>query len=156
MAKLGQPTKITEKIKKQIMGLSKLGLTDKEIAAGVGIAEKTIHNWKKKYPEFFEALKNTKKEADKKVELSLFQRACGYEHDDEQLFFDKMSGEVIREKIIKKYPPDVAACIFWLKNRQPDKWRDKTEVNLNQRTVTRIKKSFDGTTNSETETEDNV
>jgi hypothetical protein len=23
------------------------------------------------------------------------------------------------------YPPDTVACIFWLKNRRPDLWRDK-------------------------------
>ena len=25
-------------------------------------------------------------------------------------------------------PPDVTAQIFWLKNRRPDRWRDKVEA----------------------------
>lgn len=29
---------------------------------------------------------------------------------------------------IEHYPPDTTAAIFWLKNRQPAKWRDKKEV----------------------------
>ena len=26
------------------------------------------------------------------------------------------------------FPPDTAAAFIWLKNRQPDRWRDKKEV----------------------------
>jgi hypothetical protein len=33
---------------------------------------------------------------------------------------DEDSSKTVR----KHYPPDVTACIFWLKNRQPEKWRD--------------------------------
>jgi len=29
---------------------------------------------------------------------------------------------------VKHYPPDTTAAIFWLKNRQPAKWREKQEV----------------------------
>jgi hypothetical protein len=28
----------------------------------------------------------------------------------------------------ERYPPDTAAAIFWLKNRQPKHWRDKVET----------------------------
>ena len=28
-------------------------------------------------------------------------------------------------KITREIPPETAAGIFWLKNRRPDKWRDK-------------------------------
>jgi hypothetical protein len=30
-------------------------------------------------------------------------------------------------EVVKHYPPDPTAAIFWLKNRQKDKWRDKRE-----------------------------
>ena len=29
---------------------------------------------------------------------------------------------------VKHYPPDTTAAIFWLKNRQVERWRDKQEV----------------------------
>jgi hypothetical protein len=35
---------------------------------------------------------------------------------------------VIRAGIVEHYPPDTTACIFWLKNRQPQRWRDRVEV----------------------------
>ena len=31
-------------------------------------------------------------------------------------------------EIVKHYPPDTAALIFWLKNRQPGRWRYKAEI----------------------------
>jgi hypothetical protein len=30
--------------------------------------------------------------------------------------------------LVKCYPPDTAAASLWLRNRQPAKWRDKTDV----------------------------
>lgn len=30
----------------------------------------------------------------------------------------------------KEVPPDVTAQIFWLKNRRPDLWRDKQDLNV--------------------------
>src|SRR6516225_6395600 len=47
--------------------------------------------------------------ADERVVVSLYQRALGYDHNG------------------KHYPPDVTACIFWLKNRAPEEWRDRRE-----------------------------
>ena len=38
--------------------------------------------------------------------------------------------EVLAERKVKEVVPDTTAQIFWLKNRKPDKWRDKQEVNL--------------------------
>lgn len=39
---------------------------------------------------------------------------------------------VLAEKKIKHIVPDTTAQIFWLKNRKPAEWRDKTEVNVTQ------------------------
>lgn len=40
-------------------------------------------------------------------------------------------------------PPDTTSCIFWLKNRQKDKWRDKTEqeVTVNDGIAERLKRA---------------
>jgi hypothetical protein len=35
-----------------------------------------------------------------------------------------IGGQVVRETVRKYYPPDVTACIYWTKNRMPEKWRD--------------------------------
>jgi len=80
----------------------------------------------------YESLKNAinegKASADAKVERKLYERALGYEVEEEQkvLNVSKEGGSRIgRITITKKHvPPDPTSCIFWLKNRHPDIWRD--------------------------------
>lgn len=86
--------------------LSLLGLTEDEMSGVFGISRRTFNSWKRKYPEFQKALQQGMFFADGEVAESLYRRACG---DEKKL-------------------PDTSACIFWLKNRQPDKWRDKRDV----------------------------
>lgn len=113
------------------------GYTDKEIAKELGVTEQTLNNYKKDYPEFFESLKRGKAIADGKVELSLFQRAMGYSHPDVNV--SNYQGGVTITPIIKHYPPDPTSMIFWLKNRQPQRWRDKQEIETtNKNQPTRI------------------
>lgn len=105
--------------------LAKLGATDAELADAFEVSEQTINNWKKAHIEFSLALKKGKTLADAEVASKLFHRATGYSHDD--LDIRVVNGEIIQTPIIKHYPPDTTAAIFWLKNRQRNKWRDKPE-----------------------------
>ena len=104
------------------------GFTDKQIAKALGVTEQTINNYKKDYPEFFESLKRGKDIADGKVEVALFQRAMGYSHPDTHI--SNYQGTITRTEVIKHYPPDPTSMIFWLKNRQPDKWREKQDIEM--------------------------
>lgn len=68
-------------------------------------------------------------EADAVIAQKLFHRAKGYEHPEDKIFND--SGKPLVVPTVKHYPPDTTAAIFWLKNRQPKKWRDKQEIDQN-------------------------
>jgi hypothetical protein len=105
-----------------------LGAIDKELADFFEVAENTINVWKRKHKEFELALKEGKEQADTNVADRLYQRAIGYSHPEEKLF--QYNGEVIRAETIKHYPPDTTAMIFWLKNRQKDRWRDRQDHEL--------------------------
>lgn len=107
----------------QATKLCKLGATEKEIAHFFGVA--TISNWKTAHPEFNEALKEGKEYADANVAESLYQRAIGYSHPDVHITSHK--GHITITEIVKHYPPDTVACIYWLKNRRRDLWRDAQE-----------------------------
>ena len=63
--------------------------------------------------------------ADARVAESLYHRAVGYAHKAEEI--KVINGEVVRVRTTKRYPPDVTACIFWLKNRQRAKWRGRPD-----------------------------
>jgi hypothetical protein len=100
------------------------GLTEDEIAAKLGICRDTLFEWKKKYPELSDALKESKDAADGQVEMSLFKRAVGYEYEETKVIATKDGKAVKVEKTKKHVAPDVTAQIFWLKNRQRQKWCD--------------------------------
>lgn len=77
-------------------------------------------------------VKKGKQYANCNVVDSMYHKAIGYEHDDEEIKVVPLGSgegsEIQRVKIRKIYPPDTTAAIFWLKNRQPDKWRDKQDI----------------------------
>lgn len=123
--KTGRPSKYRPELDEQAEKLCRLGATDKEIAAFFGVRESTLNNWKLKHPSFVESLKRGKDEVDALVEQSLFRRAMGYSHQSEKVF--QYQGGIVRAKTVEHYAPDTTACIFWLKNRQPDSWRDRRE-----------------------------
>jgi len=125
----GQPTKFNETLGMAIVYLASLpDHDDKKIASKLGITERTLSNWKQKHYEFFLALKDAKMEPDSLVEKSLFERAMGYSTTEVKCFLHK--GKIITKEIIRHYPPDPTSMIFWLKNRQPQKWRDKHELHM--------------------------
>lgn len=106
--------------------LCKLGATNKDLANFFDVIEKTIANWKQKHSKFSAALDAGKAEADAKVVKSLYQRAIGYSHEAVKIFND--SGRPLIVPYTEHYPPDTTACIYWTKNRMPDEWRDRQEV----------------------------
>lgn len=122
----GRPTKYKPEFDQQAEKLCKLGATDIELADFFEVVEDTINEWKKVHESFSVSVKRGKIEADAMVASKLFHRATGYEHPEVDI---KMyEGHIITTDLVKHYPPDPTSMIFWLKNRQPSKWRDKTEV----------------------------
>lgn len=99
-----------------------LGAIDIDLAEFFGVTERTIYLWKKKYPSFLEATKEAKDQVDARVVNALFHKAIGFQTNKGQV------------------PPDTTACIFWLKNRQPDKWSDKQEVDHKGEMVHKIER----------------
>jgi len=108
--------------------LALLGATDEQMAKAMGIAVSSLNNWKVSRPDFMEAMKAGKDQADSEIAKSLFHRARGYSHPEVHIAVikDRETGqiEVVQTPTIKHYPPDTTACIFWLKNRQKTLWRD--------------------------------
>ena len=85
----------------RVPGWARDGLTDQQIAEKMGIGVRTLYEWKKKHPQFSQALKSGKEVVDYAVENALLKKA--------------LAG-------------DVGACCFWLKNRRPDKWKDRIDA----------------------------
>lgn len=134
----GRPSKYRDEFAQQAYKLCLLGHTDAELAEFFDVAESTVNEWKQQHEEFSESIKRGKAIADAEVVESLFKRATGYSHDDTH--FSTYEGVVTETPTTKHYPPDPTALIFWLKNRQPKKWRDKHEVAVETNGVQRIRR----------------
>ena len=135
----GRPPKYKSEFAEQAYKLCLLGATDKELAGFFEVEEKTVNNWKAAHPEFLQALKSGKVEADTNVANRLYMRANGYEYQEKT--YERIENMVVTPEgdvqavpgtriktVVKQMAPDVTAQIFWLKNRQKNKWRDKHEV----------------------------
>lgn len=106
----------------------KAGMTDQEFADAIGISRSVLHEWRKNFPEFKKAFKGGKKYSDDKVVKSLFERALGYQYKETEI--RETDKGVFEKTTIKQMAADPTSMIFWLKNRQPEKWRDRHEINL--------------------------
>lgn len=122
---MARPSKYKEEFCEQAEQLCVLGATDSQLAKFFKVRESTLNNWKKSHPEFLESLKGAKAISDELVVRSLFERATGYSHPDTHI--SNYLGKITCTPITKHYPPDPTSCIFWLKNRDKDNWRDKPD-----------------------------
>lgn len=112
----------------RIEGWARDGLTDIQIAHNIGVTRKSLHSWKTRFPEIANALKKGKEVVDIQVENALLKRALGYEVTEYVIDSDGK-----KRAVKKQVVPDVTAMIFWLKNRKPQEWRDKRDVQVEGR-----------------------
>lgn len=129
-APVGRPSKFDHAFVPQAEKLAALGATDIEVADFFGINVRTLYAWKNEHSEFSQALKVGKSTADDRVERSLFQRAIGYEQDDVKIFMPANAPAPVYAPYRAKVAPDTTAAIFWLKNRRPDLWRDRSDITV--------------------------
>lgn len=125
---MARPSKYKAVFAEQAEKLCKLGATDRELADFFQVSESTLNLWKLEHEAFSESLKHGKEIADKRVEQSLYHRAMGYSHQAVKIFHEKGEPEPVIVNYIEHYPPDTTACIFWLKNRKPEEWRDVQKI----------------------------
>ena len=126
------------------------GLTDEQIAANIGIHVRTLYEWKKRNQQIVQSLKKGKEIVDIEVENALYKKAVGFKETIKKPVkvkrVDYVDGkrsqeyeEVVDAEEEVFIPPDTTAQIFWLKNRKPEKWRDKPETDRAYSTAEMLK-----------------
>lgn len=131
--KTGRPSNFNASVAGAIVTLFKEGKTESQVSEILGIHINTLKNWKKSDPDFMEATKDAKAAADDLVEAALFTRAIGYSHKEVKIM--SYEGQSFEHEYIKQVEPDANAAQFWLRNRRPEKWRDKTETELTTKEI---------------------
>lgn len=126
--KRGRPTKYKPEYAEQARKHCLLkGATDQQLAEYFGVAESTIKEWYSKHPEFSAMTEAGKLGADMNVAEGFYKRATGIEFTETTS--ELVGGEMtVTKQVTKLIPPDAGAALNWLKNRQPEDWRDKVEV----------------------------
>lgn len=138
---LDMPSKL-----ESITGWAKQGSTNEEMAKMLGVSLAVLYEWKKKYPEFKEAIKKGQMVADGELLNSAFQQSTGFKYREQQGFKVKAWESILDpatgiEKLVqvehvevveveKFCPPNPTMNIFMLKNRLPDQYKDKREHEL--------------------------
>jgi hypothetical protein len=99
-----------------------MGATNETLAARFGVSRRTIDSWIATTPEFSSAIKQGREGANEAVVSALFARATGMEQKMTKVFCHR--GQPVTADYTVHLPPDVRACIFWLRNRRPEEWRE--------------------------------
>ncbi|MEZ4746799.1 MAG: helix-turn-helix domain-containing protein [Calditrichia bacterium] len=131
-SKTGRPSKYRPEYSEiAFIICGEFGADDQKLAKSFRVSRTTIDSWKKKYPEFLNAIRGGKDDFDtRNVEAALLQRALGFEREEDHAGISQKTGEVVTKKVTKFYPPDPQSIRFWLKNRNPQRWPDRYDVNL--------------------------
>ena len=141
MNKGGRPSKYESDVKprfKEIEEWLKIGATDKELADNLGVNKSTLCEYKKRFQEFNELIKNSRKQPVQAIKAALYKRATGFVYSEKKTVVEKMKlpkelkeyledagfdtynlqqPEVIRTELYEKYSvPDPASAMILLKH----------------------------------------
>jgi len=122
----GRPTKYRTEFARIAGVMTELGAIRDDLARAFDVDVSTIEEWLRVLPVFARAIKDARVLADTAVERSLYKRAIGSSVKTQRGFQHRGAPVVV--DVVEHHPPEVAAAIFWLKNRKPAEWRDK--INL--------------------------
>lgn len=126
---IGRPSAYKPEFAKSAEKLAALGATDIEVADFFEVDVRTVYRWKHDHEDFCQALNVGKTKADERVINSLYQKAIGYEQEAVKIFMPAGADAPVYAPYREKIAPDTTAAIFWLKNRQPEQWREKVDHN---------------------------
>lgn len=110
--------------------LARQGLTFEQVADFFDVSKEQVTAWLNTDPQFKEAWSKGRLNADHLVEQALFRRAVGYQTVEVKEKYDADGELKATEKITRATPPSELAMIFWLKNRLPHLWQERTDVNV--------------------------
>lgn len=134
-----------------LRGWRREGYTLEDIAEKIGITQPCLIDWRKKDKKISDALLKGAEIVDFEVENALLKAALGYRTKEIKVTLGavKKNGsvhELVKETTVKEIGPNPTACIMWLNNRKPDKWkrnRDKEENAENNNFTITIKRGAD-------------
>lgn len=118
-------------------------MSQRDIAEEFGINHSTLVDWLAEHPELAAQWRLGREDCTDKIERTLEERANGFKHASEKIFV--VRGKIKRVKTIEQYPPDATSMKFWLTNRRPKDWQEKSTVHVIEDRAARIAKARERT-----------
>lgn len=132
--KRGAPPKYRPEFVQLAHNYCLLGATNKKLAELFEVDVITIERWLREKPDFRRSVREGRVEADANVAKSLYKRATGGVRKEQQAIKvkttkdGKPAEEVVTVTLEKEELADVRAAQFWLWNRNPERWKNRQEV----------------------------
>jgi hypothetical protein len=123
MTAIGRPSNFDPDLCDQAHNYCLLGATNDELAEFFEVSPRTIDRWIAEQADFGDAVRRGRVAADARVARGLYGRAVGYDRTVERMAI--VAGELKPVTSTIHYPANVQACIFWLRNRRRQTWRDR-------------------------------
>lgn len=130
----GRPSKYETHVEPRFLEIEKWlrdGLSEEQIAKNLNIAYSTLRVYKDKFPALSAVFKKGRTAQIAEVENAFFKSATGYLYEEEQAFKirDEDGFEKIEVVTVTKYkPPETAAAIFFLTNKDPENWANNVHM----------------------------
>ena len=155
-AKRSKPSKYKPELCAEAEQMAMLGLPDKDIGLLLGVCADTMTDWKESHPDFSEAILRGRASGHKSVTKAMFDRACGYEYEEEVVSINKKTGEIYKETVTKRLPPDPTCIQYYLSNRHKDSWKSiqRIEASVENIPAIRFRPAKGDKTEGETKKED--
>jgi len=99
------------------------GLTEAEVCKRLGIGVRSFARYKYLFWQLRHSIKKGHQVENYKVEKTLFKSAIGFFYEVTKIITDNKLGRTRIEETIKFQKPDVKVQIFWLTNRDPERWK---------------------------------
>ena len=167
---MARPSKFNTDVKPRFSEIEewlKIGATDKEVAENLGINKATFCEYKKRFPELNELLKNARKMPVQAIKAALFKRATGFSYSEKKTVveYEELSADLkdalrelgydpaaigqrklVRIETMEKYAlPDPASGMILLKHWDKDQeWtQDPASLNLKKQELELKKKHME-------------
>jgi len=122
----GRPSLFQQQFAEQAYRLCLAGATNDDLAEAFDVTRRTVDRWLQAHPAFTEAVRAGRLIADGEVAHNLYRRAVGYTYETTKVLLSGGAPVSVSQTVHR--PPDVRACIFWLRNRRPQQWAENRPV----------------------------
>jgi len=123
----GRPTSYRPEYAEQARQAYRLGACDEDIARLFDVDISTFYRWRHRHEDFAKACVAGRDHADSRVEMSLYQRAIGYDYTAERAFMFPSWTDPVIARFTRRVLGDPRAAMQWLRVRRPEAWRTKED-----------------------------